>query len=424
MSVKLLFNNIKSKANCPCCGNSEEECICVTLEELGATELELDFAIAGKYAGITYVSSSVTYSYNSKTWQTVTNNFSSSVLTSFNTKMAELGRVNATNLGTDYYGRFINSSTCVIYWNYTDYGTPNIARLNKLLAFTDEQFTQLETYGKCVPTCSICGEKHLEKDCPYVNTYVFNVTSANSYSSSYNRKITFPNQLRGDTSTWSKLTDWGDGTVDSSLNHTYSSDGVYTVKTKYCPSASGSSIEDNSNIKRFLTEVKSLNKNITSYNKMFHMCNLISVDIDSNFSVSNVTSMADMFRTCSKLTTVNMSNLNANNVTSISYMFYNCTSLTTLDMSGIDLINATASSSLGSAFAGCKALTDFVAPKNISQSISFSECTNLTHTSLMSIINNLATVSSKKTLTLGSTNKAKLTSDEIAIATAKNWTVS
>ena len=42
----------------------------------------------------------------------------------------------------------------------------------------------------------------------------------------------------------------------------------------------------------------------------------------------------------------------------------------------------------------------------------------------MSIINNLATVSSKKTLTLGSKNKAKLTKDEIAIATAKNWTVS
>ena len=76
------------------------------------------------------------------------------------------------------------------------------------------------------------------------------------------------------------------------------------------------------------------------------------------------------------------------------------------------------------AFANCTALTDFKAPQNISVAVKFSECTNLTHDSLMSIINNLATVSSKKTLTLDSTLKAKLTSEEIAIATAKNWTVS
>ena len=49
--------------------------------------------------------------------------------------------------------------------------------------------------------------------------------------------------------------------------------------------------------------------------------------------------------------------------------------------------------------------------------------TALTHDSLMSIINNLATVTTTQTLTLGSTNLAKLSSEEKAIATNKGWTL-
>ena len=41
----------------------------------------------------------------------------------------------------------------------------------------------------------------------------------------------------------------------------------------------------------------------------------------------------------------------------------------------------------------------------------------------MSIINNLATVTTPQTLTIGATNIAKLSSDEIAIAVNKGWTV-
>lgn len=52
---------------------------------------------------------------------------------------------------------------------------------------------------------------------------------------------------------------------------------------------------------------------------------------------------------------------------------------------------------------------------------------NLTHESLMNVINNLyniAQYNKTQQLILGSTNLAKLTEDEIAIATAKGWTVS
>lgn len=62
-------------------------------------------------------------------------------------------------------------------------------------------------------------------------------------------------------------------------------------------------------------------------------------------------------------------------------------------------------------------------PNTIPISISFSYSTKLTHDSLMSIINGLATVTETKTLTLGTTNLAKLTTEEKAIATQKNWSL-
>lgn len=60
--------------------------------------------------------------------------------------------------------------------------------------------------------------------------------------------------------------------------------------------------------------------------------------------------------------------------------------------------------------------------------IDFSASTALTHDSLMNVINNLYDIASKgcnaQQLVLGSTNLAKLTAEEIAIATNKGWTIS
>ena len=53
----------------------------------------------------------------------------------------------------------------------------------------------------------------------------------------------------------------------------------------------------------------------------------------------------------------------------------------------------------------------------------YSTYLKLTHESLLSIINRLPTVTETKTLTLGQTNKLKLTAAEIAVATQKGWTV-
>lgn len=60
--------------------------------------------------------------------------------------------------------------------------------------------------------------------------------------------------------------------------------------------------------------------------------------------------------------------------------------------------------------------------------LDFSTCPNLTHDSLMNVINGLYDIATKgcnsQQLVLGDTNIAKLTAEEIAIATEKGWTVS
>ena len=158
---------------------------------------------------------------------------------------------------------------------------------------------------------------------------------------------------------------------------------------------------------------------VTDMNNMFFYCTaLTSLDV-SNFVTSQVTNMSSMFNYCTALTSLDVSNFDTSKVTNMRNMFYHCSSLTSLDVSNFDTSKVTVAIAM---FYGCSALTNFTSCV-FHTSVSFYDSNNLTHASLMSIINNLATVTTSQTLTIGTTNKAKLTSDEIAIATNKGWTV-
>ena len=167
--------------------------------------------------------------------------------------------------------------------------------------------------------------------------------------------------------------------------------------------------------------------NVTNMGFMFYNCSkLTSLDL-SNFNTSNVTDMGSMFQFCSKLISLDLSNFDTSKVTDMSSMFAYCSSLISLDMSNCDASKCTGSSSMSivgtSSLNACTALVDFIAPKNISAPMNVTYCTALSHDSLMSIINNLITVTSSKKLTLGTTNLAKLSDEEKAIATNKGWTL-
>ena len=129
-----------------------------------------------------------------------------------------------------------------------------------------------------------------------------------------------------------------------------------------------------------------------------------------NINTSNVTNMGRMFRYCYALQ--NIPKLNAEKVTNISDVIYSCSKLETFG--GFE--------NLGQAY-------DTTKSANYSTyTLDLSPSNNLTHDSLMNVINNLYDIKSKgcnpQSLVLGSTNLAKLTAEEIAIATEKGWTVS
>lgn len=111
------------------------------------------------------------------------------------------------------------------------------------------------------------------------------------------------------------------------------------------------------------------------------------------------------------------------------------------DIETIPLLDFQKALSLGGMLANCSKLENLGGFKDLgkayltTRSANYSNYTlglsgsnNLTHDSLMNVINNLYDIASKgcntQKLQLGSTNLAKLTEEEIAIAQNKGWTVS
>ena len=209
---------------------------------------------------------------------------------------------------------------------------------------------------------------------------------------------------------------------------------------------------------------------VTDMSNMFSNCqSLTSLDL-SDFDTSNAKNMKSIFERCYKLSSLNLSNFDTNKITNMDSMFSNCQSLTSLDLSNFDTSNVT---NMYYMFSSCIALTSldlssfdaskitninytFYSDKNLinlkfmqnlgkgytqksnnysNYRLNLSYSKLLTHESLMSVINGLYDLNLTydvanggtlytQTLNLGNTNLAKLTAEEIAIATSKGWNVS
>lgn len=170
----------------------------------------------------------------------------------------------------------------------------------------------------------------------------------------------------------------------------------------------------------------------TSLNRaFFQLTNLVEVE---DFDTSSVTNMAYMLYECTSLTNLNITR--TSNVSNMESMVGGCTSL-----QSVSLLDCSEVVNFNSAFYGCTALTTLGGLKDIGEAylttqssnyagytVQFVSNTNLTHDSLMNIINNLYDIATKgvatQKLQLGNTNLAKLSSAEISVATNKGWTVS
>ena len=163
-----------------------------------------------------------------------------------------------------------------------------------------------------------------------------------------------------------------------------------------------------------LTTIPLINTSkVTNISNMFYGCsNLTNIPL---LNTINVSLMDDMFHGCTNLTTIPL--LNTSNVTQMGSMFFNCTSLITvpeLDVSKVTFF--------GNMFYNCTNLKSILMT-GMKESFDISASKKFERTDLVTILNNLGTVTSTKRLTMGATNIGKLTDEDKAIATNKGWTL-
>lgn len=153
-----------------------------------------------------------------------------------------------------------------------------------------------------------------------------------------------------------------------------------------------------------------------------------------DINITGATSCYEMFGYCENLTTIPA--IDTSLSTEFLYMFSHCSKL-----KSIPKLNASSVLSVYNMFDGTDTLENLGGFENLGQSYLTTESANnnqyslklnsndsLTHESLMNVINNLYDIKSKgcnaQKLILGTTNINKLTSEEIALATEKGFSVS
>ena len=141
--------------------------------------------------------------------------------------------------------------------------------------------------------------------------------------------------------------------------------------------------------------------------------------LESQELVCNGTSkglyFSQTFVNCTKLTTI--PHLNTSNATQMDSMFRGCNRL--ISIPNLDTSKVT---DMRQMFSNCKALEE-IHMTGMKANFKISASTKFTREALLEILNNLATVTTTRTLTMGSTNLAKLTDEDKAIATNKGWTL-
>jgi len=154
-------------------------------------------------------------------------------------------------------------------------------------------------------------------------------------------------------------------------------------------------------------------ENVTAMYQTFKNCEQM-VTIPT-LNTSNVTNLNAAFSDCYKLTNVPLSD--TSKVTNMQSAFNWCADLTVIP--ALDFSNVT---NFFNTFDYCNNLEEFHA-YGMKTSFDIHYSTKFTESALVEVLNNLATVQTSQTLTLGSTNLAKLTEDEKAIATNKGWSL-
>lgn len=213
----------------------------------------------------------------------------------------------------------------------------------------------------------------------------------------------------------------------------------------YLNSIHGKSVADNASLATISTQIASIDSGIRhvrngyelfngntemtelptyldfrEFTSMYKMCyECTALQSVGQLETANVTNMMWAFYGCSSL--VSIDGLVTSGITSASEMFHGCSSLVTISYP-LDFSSVT--SKIDTTFTSCRALVNVSFSGTISVDIYMNGCSKLSVTSLLSLLNALEDGVSSRICKIGSTNLAKLTDEQKAIATDKGWTLS
>lgn len=195
-------------------------------------------------------------------------------------------------------------------------------------------------------------------------------------------------------------TDWGDGTIDDLLTHTYTRNTEYTIKTQ---KVSTEGIPFSSTFKSSIVSVSQMPASLTCYDNLFKGCSNL---VDANFKINNNTeSISGLFSDCVNLTGLSINlpskckdisnlfkgcaalgdldfiaNWDVSKITTLYRTFYGCSSVRSIPVGNWDISNVI---SLNSTFQGCTSLeildvSNWNTSKVTTFQSLFSSCTQLT----------------------------------------------
>lgn len=167
-------------------------------------------------------------------------------------------------------------------------------------------------------------------------------------------------------------------------------------------------------------------KRVTGIGSAFYNCKVLK-----NINFGNIILAAEdysnVFYGCKALKSIDLSMIDHTYVqtSKINSMFEECNKLVSLDLSNLNTVNLY---SQNNAFWRCTSLTDIVFEENCFSNSTFwllelVSCP-ISHDSIITLFNRLATRDNSPSLKLSTITKGYLTEAEIAIATGKGWVVS
>lgn len=207
-------------------------------------------------------------------------------------------------------------------------------------------------------------------------------------------------------------------------NNTTSINYVDDIKLVYFPLVDTSNV---TNMASAFYNCKSLQtiplidtSSVTTISNAFYGC--VALQTIPAIDTSNVTDMFMLFGDCKSLQTI--PSINTSNVTTVDYMFVGCTALESLPLLNFSNVETT-SEFLSYSWDNSMMISNLEGFVDLHVNLDVSNCSQLTAESILNVINQAADLSEtgSATLTLGTTNISKLTEEQIAIATAKGWTL-